>query len=75
MNHEEVTLGEVYRGIQRLETDMKELRGSAVQRSELCAVEKDVRDLQDTNRWLSRTALGALCIAILDPALRLFGLG
>lgn len=71
----EVTLAEVYRGMQRIEKDLSEMKREGVHRAELAALEADVKELQDAQRWLQRTALGALALAILDPALRLFGGG
>lgn len=69
----EVTLAEVYRGMQRIEKDLSEMKREGVHRAELAALEADVKELQDAQRWLQRTALGALVLAILDPLLRTFG--
>ncbi|MGH1977948.1 hypothetical protein [Rothia sp. L_38] len=69
----EVTLAEVYRGMQRIEKDLSEMKREGVHRAELAALEADVKELQDAQRWLQRTALGALTLAILDPLLRTFG--
>lgn len=69
----EVTLAEVYRGMQRIEKDLAEMKREGVHRAEVSALEADVKELQDAQRWLQRTALGALTLAILDPLLRTFG--
>lgn len=41
----------------------------------ITAIEKNLQALQDANRWVTRTAMGALVLAVLDPMLRVFGTG
>ncbi|MBF0808504.1 hypothetical protein E4U03_07765 [Rothia nasimurium] len=68
----EVTLAEVYRGMQRIEKDLAEMRRDSIHRAELAALERNVQDLQDAQKWLQRTAIGALVLAVLDPIFRVF---
>lgn len=73
MAENEVTLYEVYRGLQRIEAELATMKAEAVHRAELEALKADVRDLQESQRWLTRTAVGALILAILDPVLAVIG--
>lgn len=73
MADDEVTLYEVYRGMQRIEADIAAMKSEAIHRAELEAIKADVQELQDANRWLTRTVAGALILAILAPILALFG--
>lgn len=73
MAENEVTLYEVYRGLQRIEAELATMKAEAVHRAELEALKADVRDLQESQRWLTRTAVGALILAILDPVLAVVG--
>ncbi|MBM7052210.1 hypothetical protein [Rothia sp. ZJ1223] len=57
----------------RMEKKLDALETQFVHKVELSALRKDVEELQESNRWLLRTAVGALALAILDPVLRVFG--
>ena len=63
MVSEEITLAEVYRGLQRIEGDLKEIKGDAVHRVELESLQADVRDLQDAQKWLVRACGGLFLLA------------
>lgn len=73
MADNEVTLAEVWRGMQRIESDISDIKRENIHRSELAALQKDVERLQDTQKWVARTAGGALLLALMEPVLRLIG--
>lgn len=83
----EYTPAELARSIQRLEVSidrLEEYRTSAPTYKDLevrlspievrvQTLNDELREQQDAQRWLTRTAFGALIIAILDPVLSAFG--
>ena len=56
----------------RVEKKIDRMEAQAIHRAEIQALEKDVEALQDAQKWLTRTAVGALVLAVLDPVLRVF---
>ncbi|MGH1977465.1 hemolysin XhlA family protein [Rothia sp. L_38] len=56
----------------RVEKKLDRMEAQAIHRAEIQALEKDVAALQDAQKWLTRTAVGALVLAVLDPVLRVF---
>lgn len=57
----------------RLEKRFERLEDNLVSKAEVQSIREDVKELQDNSKWLMRTAMGALVLAILDPLLRVFG--
>lgn len=62
------TLSEI---LTRVEKKVDALEGNLVHRAEFRALERDVRAIQDSMRWLTRTAGSALVLALLDPVIML----
>lgn len=56
----------------RLEKKIDRMEAQAVHQAQIRALEKDMEALQDVQKWLTRTAVGALLLAVLDPLLRVF---
>lgn len=57
----------------RMEKKLDRLEMSLVTRPEMDALKEDVHELQEAQKWLTRTAVSALVLAVLDPMLSLFG--
>lgn len=71
MVSEEITLAELYRGLQRIEVDLKEIKSDSVHRVELEALQADVKELQDAQKWLIRSMGGLFLGLLADLLIRL----
>lgn len=57
--------GEVYRLLQRVEKVVERLESTAVHRAEVDALKEDVSALQEANTWLNRAVIGAMITAVI----------
>lgn len=69
------TLERLENAITRLDDKREEVPNFKDLEVRLSPIEKDLKALQDANKWIVRTATGALLLAVLDPMLRLLGAG
>lgn len=56
----------------RVEQKLDRMEAQGVHRAEIQALQRDIEALQDAQKWLTRAAVGALMLAVLDPVLRVF---
>lgn len=74
---DDISQSEIRRTLDRLEKTVEKIDGKLEDlpnfrdvEVRLAPLEQSISDLQDNQRWLTRTAMGALVLAILDPLFR-----